>query len=211
MRHLKAGRTLGVKPAHRRAMLRNIVTSLIEKERIRTTLARAKELRKPLDRMITLGKQGDLSARRQALRFIKSKEAMAKLFGDFAERYEKREGGFSRILQLGPRRGDGAEMALVILVGSPDDPFADESKPKRPGGRRKSKPVLDEVAAEVRDGAAGGEEGDANDASTEDPPSSSNQAVATAGDTTGTEDAGTEDENSDSEPVDQETSEGGKE
>lgn len=157
MRHLKAGRALGVKPAHRRAMMRNMVTSVLEHGRIRTTLARAKELRKPLDQMITLGKQGDLSARRRALRFIKSKAAMANLFGELAERYADRPGGYSRILRLGPRRGDGADMAVVILVGSENDPFADAAKPKRRRGGKaagKGKAVLDEVAEEVREGDA---------------------------------------------------------
>lgn len=153
MRHLNAGRGLGVKPAHRRAMMRNMVTSLVEHEQIKTTVARAKEVRKPLDRMITLGKRGDLSARRRALRFVKSKESMAKLFGALAERYAERAGGYTRILRLGPRRGDGADMALIMLVGNPNDPFAETKKPRRRGGGRKqSKPVLDEVADEVRAG-----------------------------------------------------------
>lgn len=153
MRHLKAGRTLGVKPAHRKAMLRNIVTSLVEKEQIKTTVARAKEMRKPLDKMITLGKRGDLSARRMALGYVKSKEAMAKLFGELAERYRDRQGGFSRIMKLGPRRGDGAEMALILLVGKPDDPFAEESKPRRRKGKKEPKAVLQDVAEEVREEA----------------------------------------------------------
>jgi len=150
MRHLKAGRRLGVTTSHRRAMMRNLVTSLLEHEEMRTTLARAKEVRKPLDRMITLGKQGDLSGRRQALAFVKSKAAMAALFGELAERYKDRNGGYSRILRLGPRRGDGAEMVLIMLVGSPNDPFADEKKPRRKGaGKKKDKAVLEDVAAEV--------------------------------------------------------------
>lgn len=149
MRHLKAGRALGVKPAHRRAMMRNLVSSLIEQEQIKTTLARAKEMRTPLDHMITLGKKGDLSARRQALAFVKGKVVMAKLFGELAERYTERAGGFSRILRLGPRRGDGAEMVMILLVGNPNDPFADEKKPSRKGPRKKATEVLDEVAEEV--------------------------------------------------------------
>jgi large subunit ribosomal protein L17 len=150
MRHLKTGRALGVKPAHRRAMLRNLVTSLIEEGRIKTTLARAKELRRPLDRMITLGKQGDLAARRQALSFVKSKKGMANLFGELAERYADRAGGYSRILHMGPRRGDGAQMALVILVGGEEDPFAESARPRRKSGARKAKPVIEEVAEEVQ-------------------------------------------------------------
>ena len=147
MRHLKSGRALGVKPAHRRAMLRNLVTSLLEHQQVRTTQARAKEMRRPLDNMITLGKRGDLSARRKALAFVKSKLAMANLFGDFAERYQERPGGFARIVPLGQRRGDGALMVLVILVGSPNDPFAEESQPKRRRRRKVAEDVAREVAA----------------------------------------------------------------
>lgn len=174
MRHLKAGRTLGVKPAHRKAMLRNIVTSLVEKEQIKTTVARAKEMRKPLDKMITLGKRGDLSSRRTALGFVKSKEAMAKLFGELAERYRDRQGGFSRIMKLGPRRGDGAEMALIMLVGKPDDPFAEDSKPRRRGGKKEPKEVLQDVAEEVREEASGKPPSDA------EPAKSSKKAAAEA-------------------------------
>ena len=174
MRHLKAGRTLGVKPAHRKAMLRNIVTSLLEKEQIKTTVARAKEMRKPLDNMITLGKRGDLSARRKALGFVKSKEAMAKLFGELAERYKDRPGGFSRIMKLGPRRGDGAEMALILLVDKPDDPFAGESKPRRRGGKKEPKAVLQDVAETVREEASGQPPADA------EPAKSSKKAAAEA-------------------------------
>ena len=156
MRHLKSGRALGVSTSHRRAMMRNMVTSLVETEMIRTTVTRAKEIRKPLDKMITLGKQGDLSARRNALKFVKSKLAMSKLFGELAERYQDRNGGFTRIMRLGPRRGDGAEMAVVVLVGSDKDPFKDEGKGRRKsrGGKAKEK-VIDQVAEEVQ--AAEGE------------------------------------------------------
>jgi large subunit ribosomal protein L17 len=150
MRHLKSGRALGVKPAHRRAMMRNMVTSVLEHGRIKTTVARAKELRKPLDQMIGLGKQGDLAARREALRFVKSKAAMASLFGELAERYRERPGGYSRILRLGPRRGDGAELALVQLVGAESDPFADDKKPRRRRGAKQPKAVLEQVAEDVR-------------------------------------------------------------
>ena len=152
MRHQKAGRALGVKPAHRRAMLRNLVTSVLEHQQIKTTVARAKELRTPLDKMITLGKKGDLASRRRALAFVKSKEAMANLFGEFAERYKERHGGYSRIIQLGPRRGDGAEMAMVILVDSPEDPLAGETKPARQRRRPQRKPKQDN--APVKETAA---------------------------------------------------------
>jgi len=151
MRHQKSGRALGIRPAHRHALMRNAVTSLVEHERIRTTEAKAKELRKPLDHMITLGKQGDLSARRQALGFIKSKEAMKKLFGELAERYKERGGGYSRILPLGPRRGDGAPLVLMMLVDGPNDPFSEAKKPKRKAATRREKKTLDQVAEQVKD------------------------------------------------------------
>ncbi len=151
MRHLKSGRALGVKPAHRRALMRNLVTSVLEHGQVRTTLAKAKELRKPLDHMITLGKRGDLHARRQALSFVKSKEAMANLFGDLATRYAERHGGYSRILTLGPRRGDAANIALVMLVGSEGDPFVEVGKAKaRATRKRKAKSTLQEVSEQAK-------------------------------------------------------------
>ena len=150
MRHLKSGRALGVKPAHRRALMRNLVTSVLEHGRIQTTLVKAKELRKPLDHMITLGKRGDLHARRQALSFVKSKEAMANLFGDLATRFAERAGGYSRILPLGPRRGDAANMAVLMLVGSEGDPFVEVGKAKaRAPRKRKAKSTLQQVPEAV--------------------------------------------------------------
>lgn len=154
MRHLKSGRALGVKPAHRRALLRNLVTSLLEHGQVRTTLAKAKELRQPLDHMITLAKRGDLHARRQALGFVKSKAAMANLFGDLATRFAERKGGYSRILPLGPRRGDAAPMALVMLVGGEQDPFI-EVKGKGRGRRQpQAKSTLEQVSEQVKSPAS---------------------------------------------------------
>ena len=118
MRHLKAGNRLGVTTAHRLAMMRNMVTSIIEHGQITCTLARAKEVRKPLEKMISLGKRGTLHSRRQALRFVKSKEAMAQLFDDLAGRYQDRPGGYTRVLKLGNRTGDNSPMALIELVGA---------------------------------------------------------------------------------------------
>ena len=100
MRHLKAGRRLGVTTSHRRAMMRNMVTSILEKGEIRCTLARAKEVRKPLEKMITLAKRGDLHARRQALSFVKSKEAMSQLFDELSERYSDRQGGYLSLIHI---------------------------------------------------------------------------------------------------------------
>ncbi len=150
MRHLKAGRRLGVTTAHRRAMMRNLVTSLVENEQITCTLARAKELRKPLDKMITLGKRGDLHARRQALKFVKSKKAMAALFGELAERYEERNGGYSRIIKMATRRlGDGAQIAIVQLLDGPNDLLSEQKKKSPRKGSKSSDTLLAEVSQQI--------------------------------------------------------------
>lgn len=109
-------RKLGVKTDHRVAMLRNMTASLINNGRIVTTVTRAKELRRVAERMITLGKRGDLHARRQALAYIYDKNAVYKLFEEVAPNYKERNGGYTRILKVGPRKGDGAEMAIIELV-----------------------------------------------------------------------------------------------
>lgn len=109
-------RKLGRPTDQRVAMLRNLVTSLIDKGKIETTDTRAKEVRKIADKMITLGKRGDLHARRQALAYMYDKQVVHKLFDEIAPKYEERNGGYTRILKLGPRRGDGAEMVIIELV-----------------------------------------------------------------------------------------------
>jgi large subunit ribosomal protein L17 len=117
MRHHRDHRKLGRTSAHRRAMLRNLVTSLLEHEEVRTTTAKAKEVRRLAERMITLGKRGTLDARRRALRTIRTREVAAKVFDDLAARFRAREGGYTRIVKLGTRRpGDSAEQALIQLV-----------------------------------------------------------------------------------------------
>lgn len=116
MRHNKSGRTLGRKPDHRQHMMRNMVTSFFQNEKITTTVTRAKELRKLVDRMITLGKRGDLHARRQALQVIRDPKVVAKLFEMIAPRYSERPGGYTRILRLDNRAGDNAPMAIIELV-----------------------------------------------------------------------------------------------
>lgn len=107
---------LGRSTAHRKAMLRNQVTSLLEHGRIETTAVKAKETQRMAERMITLGKRGDLHARRQALEYILSEDVVTKLFEEIAPEYSERNGGYTRVLKLGPRRGDGAEMAILELV-----------------------------------------------------------------------------------------------
>lgn len=109
-------RKLGRPTNQRVAMLRNLVASLIEHGKIETTETRAKEIRKIAEKMITLGKRGDLHARRQALGYIFDKKVVHKLFEETAPKYADRNGGYTRILKLGPRRGDGAEMVIIELV-----------------------------------------------------------------------------------------------
>lgn len=116
MRHRKKGRNLSRSPSHRRALLRNMATSLFRHERITTTTAKAKELRPYAERLITLAKRGDLHARRLAARRIADREVLGKLFDDIGPRYVERPGGYTRILKLGNRRGDAADMALIELV-----------------------------------------------------------------------------------------------
>ncbi len=116
MRHLKTGRKLGRSSAHRKALFRNLVTALIMRERIRTTLAKAKEMRGKFEKTITLGKKGTLHARRLAARTVSQKDALQKLFGPLSERYADRHGGYTRIIKIGNRRGDDAPMAFIELV-----------------------------------------------------------------------------------------------
>ncbi len=111
-----AYRKLGLRSDHRRSVLRNSVTSLLDKEKIVTTETRAKEIKRLADKMITLGKRGDLHARRQAMSYLTSEAVVYKLFNDLAPRYEERQGGYTRIIKMGNRRGDGAPMAVLELV-----------------------------------------------------------------------------------------------
>lgn len=120
MRHQKANNKMGGRNGtHRRATLRNMATALFTHERITTTLGKAKQLRSEADKLITLGKRGDLHARRLAARDIHDHAALQKLFGEIADRYKERPGGYTRVLRLGPRRGDNAMTALVELVDAP--------------------------------------------------------------------------------------------
>ena len=117
MRHRKSGRKLGRTSEHRKAMMRNMVTSLFEHERIVTTVPKAKEARRVADKMITLAKRGGLHARRQAYAYIQSKDIVAKLFDVIHVQYVDRNGGYTRIIQTGRRNGDAAPMAILELVG----------------------------------------------------------------------------------------------
>lgn len=120
MRHRKKGRQLGRQTKHRWALFRNLVTSLLDHERIETTEAKAKELRGFTDRMISLGKEGTLPARRRALGFLRSKAVVSKLFSDVAGRFKDRSGGYTRIVKTRRRVGDAGEMVAVELVSRPE-------------------------------------------------------------------------------------------
>jgi large subunit ribosomal protein L17 len=152
MRHNKSGRRLGRNSSHRLAMLRNMVTSLIEHEKITTTDIRAKELRKLADRMITLGKRGDLHARRQALQVIQDRKVVAKLFDMIGPRFKDRPGGYTRIIKLGVRLGDKAPLSQIELVVEAMTPRAKvastSSEVKTKAKAKAAVPVSTEAAAE---------------------------------------------------------------
>jgi large subunit ribosomal protein L17 len=147
MRHKVAGWKLGRNTAHRRSLLRNLVTSLILEERIETTLPKAKALRPHVEKMITLGKRGDLAARRQALAYLMTGAAVDKLFDTIGPRFGDRNGGYLRIVHLGWRKGDGADTAFVELLGS--EKLQEEKREKRAEIRSKraedAKRALDEA------------------------------------------------------------------
>jgi large subunit ribosomal protein L17 len=129
MRHKVAGYKLGRTTSHRRATLRNMVTSIIMEERIETTVIKAKAVRPSVEKMITLGKKGDLAARRQAKAYLMTDEAVHKLFDTVAPRFGDRKGGYTRIIRTAWRKGDGAEKAFIELLGS--EQVIDEKRQKR--------------------------------------------------------------------------------
>ena len=135
MRHRRAGWKLGRNTEHRRALLRNLVTSLIVEERIETTITKAKAMRPHVEKMITLGKRGDVAARRQAASYLMTRDAVDKLFGTISPRFGDREGGYLRIIHSGFRQGDGGEKAFVELLGS--EKTLDEKRQKRAEMRSK--------------------------------------------------------------------------
>ena len=120
MRHLNQGRKLNRTGSHRRALFRNLVLSLIRHGRITTTDAKAKELRRFADKMVTLGKQGDLSARRMAFAFMQSRDAVKKLFDEIAPQFKERAGGYTRIVKFERRRGDAAPLSVIEFTGTSD-------------------------------------------------------------------------------------------
>lgn len=127
MRHHKGpGRRFSRTAPHRRALFANLASSLIEHQRITTTDAKAKDLRRVAERLVTLGKQGTLAARRRAFAQLRNDAAVERLFGELAERYRDRQGGYTRVMKLGPRIGDNAPMAVVEFVDRPETPAASE-------------------------------------------------------------------------------------
>ena len=136
MRHLKSGRQLSRNSSHRWALMRNMITSLLREEKIQTTDPKAKELRRWVERVITLGKQGSLHARRQVLSIVRDKAVVHKLFDSIGPRFKDRPGGYTRIIKLGVRRGDAAPMALIELVGSEGEKEAAGRGKKRRRTRR---------------------------------------------------------------------------
>lgn len=137
MYHGKAGKKLGRTSSHKEAMLRNMVTSIIKHERIRTTDTKAKELKKLAEKMVTLGKRGSLHARRQALSVVRDKEMVGKLFGELSERYRNRAGGYTRIIKAGYRHGDNAPVSILEFIS--DEKKKEKAKAK--AGTIKTKTV----------------------------------------------------------------------
>ncbi|WP_047496399.1 50S ribosomal protein L17 [Terriglobus sp. TAA 43] len=128
MRHRKAGNKLGRNTSHRRALLRNLVTSILIEDRVETTLAKAKAVRPLVEKMITLGKKGDVHSRRQALAFMMTDESVTRLFATVAPRYGDRQGGYLRIVKAGFRQGDGGEKAIIELLGAEKELGAKQQK-----------------------------------------------------------------------------------
>ena len=152
MRHKVAGWKLGRNTAHRRSLLRNLVTSLIVEERIETTIPKAKAMRPHVEKMITLGKRGDLAARRLAGAYLMTKESVTKLFDTIAPRFGDRNGGYLRIVRTTWQKGDGAEKAFVELLGS--EKVLDEKREKRAEARAKrvaeAKKAMEEADAQAQ-------------------------------------------------------------
>ncbi|HWE87070.1 MAG TPA: 50S ribosomal protein L17 [Terracidiphilus sp.] len=158
MRHRNAGFKLGRNTSHRRALLRNLVTSVIERDRVETTVAKAKAVRPHVEKMITLGKKGDLHARRQALAFLMTDAAVVRLFETVAPRYGDRNGGYLRIVRTGFQRGDGAEKAFIELLGAEKE--LEAKRQKRDEVKAKKRKELEKQLEESKkeEATEGGEE-----------------------------------------------------
>jgi large subunit ribosomal protein L17 len=156
MRHRNAGYKLGRNTSHRRALLRNLVTSILLEDRVVTTVAKAKAARPHVEKLITLGKRGDLHARRQAHAFLQTDAAVTRLFDTVAPRYGDRNGGYLRIARAGFRVGDGGEKAIIELVDA--EQVLDEKRQKRAEARAKRREEMQKAMAEQEAAAGGGGE-----------------------------------------------------
>ena len=152
MRHKVAGWKLGRNTSHRRSLLRNLVTSLILEERVETTIPKAKAMRPHVEKMITLGKRGDLAARRQAAAYLMTRDAVDKLFETIGPRFGDRQGGYLRIIRAGWQKGDGADKAFIELLGS--EALQEEKRQKRAEVRAKraeeTKKAMEEAEAQAK-------------------------------------------------------------
>ena len=147
MRHRNAGYKLGRNTSHRRALLRNLVTSILLEDRVETTITKAKAARPHVEKLITLGKRGDLHSRRMALSYLQTREAVSRLFDTVAPRYGDRAGGYLRIVRTGFQKGDGAEKAFIELLGSEQE--LDEKRQKRAEARAKRREEIDKAMSET--------------------------------------------------------------
>ena len=148
MRHRKSGRKLGRTATHRSAMFRNMVVSLFEHERIETTDAKAKELRRIAEKLITRGKAGTLHARRMAARYVRNPSVLQKLFGEIAGRYSEREGGYTRIMKLGNRKGDNAPISIIELMPAGAPIKKKKAAPAKPVESKESFAAAEEAPVE---------------------------------------------------------------
>ena len=169
MRHKVAGFKLGRTTSHRRSLLRNMVTSLIMEERIETTVPKAKALRPSIEKMITLGKKGDLAARRKAAAYVMTDEALKKLFDTLGPRFGDRQGGYTRIVRTAWQKGDGAEKAFIELLGS--EQVLDEKRQKRAEIRAKkaeeTRKAMEEAEAQQKAEAEAANAGEAKEEKSE--------------------------------------------
>jgi len=152
MRHRNAGFKLGRNTSHRRALLRNLVTAVLVEDRIETTVTKCKAIRPLVERMITLGKRGDVHARRQAASYLMTPESVTRLFAVVAPRYATRQGGYLRITRSGARKGDAAEMAFIELLGAEQE--LNEKREKRETSRAKKREEIQKQLEEQKPGEA---------------------------------------------------------
>src|SRR3954468_13409796 len=167
MRHQRTGKKLGRDSAHRKALYANLTGALIEHGRIKTTITKAKAVKPIAERMITLGRRGDIHARRQAVAFLRSKDVVHKLFTEVAPQFADRPGGYARIIKLGPRAGDAAEMVYLELVDepyAPKDPAAAAEAAPAAGGPGAGAEADEEPEPEVTEGESEAEADETSDA-----------------------------------------------